>query len=77
MFAAFTKESNKRQMKYSSFRTEVAWLNQHGYIEQFHKDDDTFNKLGKICKYGKSYYKIKKSLETYKTMERKPGEKIK
>jgi hypothetical protein len=51
MFRDFTLYSSKKPMKYTSFRTEVAWLKKKGHIVSAGRenDDDPF---------AKSYYKL-------------------
>jgi hypothetical protein len=75
MFSEFTKYSTKRLMKYTSFRTEVAWLKKGKYIQHTRSEPDMINSEGKVYRYGKSYYALrsKNALENFRTNEPKRG----
>jgi len=60
-------------MRYTSFRTEVSWLNREGYIENTRRDKDGIDPNDGRWKYGKSYYIAIKSLVDFQTEENKPG----
>jgi hypothetical protein len=75
MFKELTTTNKKRLMKYSSFRTEVAWLKKKKYIRHTRSDPDMVNPEGKVYRYGKSFYALRASgaLENYRVNELKRG----
>ena len=50
MFRDFTRYSSKKPMKYTSFRTEVAWLKKNGVIVSAGRESND--------PFAKSYYRL-------------------